>query len=335
MSTETTGAGVVIDDEPTIMVGSRRLPSRYFLAPLAGYTHLAFRRMIRELGGVGLATTDLVQASTLLSGRQKAMDLIETSPEDRPLSVQIFSGRTDELVRAAVWLADHGYKGIDINMGCPAKKIVHSQHGSALMKDPDTACRIIESIRNNCGLQVSVKTRLGWKNEDGLIDFCRSLQSAGTSMITIHGRTYSQAFKGVANWEPIYELKNHLQIPLLGNGDVLDYQDGMKRLENLDGFMIGRHAIGNPWCFQDSKKYPQPVLGERIRVALDHYGLLCKIQPERVVVREFRKYLGHYVNGFQHAKAWRARLMECESSPEFVACMNRLQQEEGLLQLAS
>jgi tRNA-dihydrouridine synthase B len=109
----------------------------------------------------------------------------------------------------------------------------------------------------------------------------------------------------------------------------------MKRLENLDGFMIGRHAIGNPWCFQDSKKYPQPVLGERIRVALDHYGLLCKIQPERVAVKEFRKYLGHYVNGFQHAKAWRARLMECESSPEFVACMNRLQQEEGLLQLAS
>ncbi len=304
------------------------------LAPMDGVTNTAYRQIVRRLNPEVILFSEFTSVDGLVRS-ERVRTKLDYDPSEQPLFMQLFGNNPQMFAEAAKMVEQRGMMGVDINMGCPAKKIVHSQHGSALMKDPDTACRIIESIRNNCGLQVSVKTRLGWKNEDGLIDFCRSLQSAGTSMITIHGRTYSQAFKGVANWEPIYELKNHLQIPLLGNGDVLDYQDGMKRLENLDGFMIGRHAIGNPWCFQDSKKYPQPVLGERIRVALDHYGLLCKIQPERVAVKEFRKYLGHYVNDFQHAKAWRARLMECESSPEFVACMNRLQQEEGLLQLAS
>ncbi|GIT28476.1 MAG: hypothetical protein Ct9H300mP1_05220 [Planctomycetaceae bacterium] len=156
---------MVIDDEPTIMVGSRRLPSRYFLAPLAGYTHLAFRRMIRELGGVGLATTDLVQASTLLSGRQKAMDLIETSPEDRPLSVQIFSGRVDELAQAASWLADHGYEGIDINMGCPMAKVNSQGGGARLMCDTDGACETVSRVVSAVDVPVTVKMRLGWDRD--------------------------------------------------------------------------------------------------------------------------------------------------------------------------
>ena len=303
------------------------------LAPMDGVTNTAYRQIVRRLNPEVILFSEFTSVDGLVQSERVRMRL-DYNPSEQPLFMQLFGNNPEVFAEAAKMVEQRGMMGVDINMGCPSKKIVHSQHGSALMKDPDNACRIIESIRNNCGLQVSVKTRLGWKNTDGLISFCQSLQSAGASLITIHGRTYSQAFKGEADWEPIYELKKHLQIPLLGNGDVLDHQDGLKRLQNLDGFMIGRHAIGNPWCFRDSKKFPSPVLGERIQVALDHYGLLCKLRPERVAVREFRKYLGHYVKGFLHAKAWRTRMMECESSSEFVACMNRLQHEEGLLKLA-
>ena len=229
---------------------------------------------------------------------------------------------------------DRGIWGVDINMGCPSKKIVHSQHGSALMKDTDTACRIIESIRSACKLEVSVKTRLGWKDHKNLIKFAKSLESAGASMLTIHGRTYNQAFKGQAYWEPIYELKKHLSVPLIGNGDVRDYNDGIKRMGNLDGFMIGRAAIGNPWCFQDRRKYPLPTHFQRIEVALEHYYLFRSFKKEIVAVKEFRKYLGSYVNGFRNAKEWRNRLMQCKDENSFVRRMKEIQLLEPPLALA-
>ena len=191
------------------------------LAPMDGVTNTAYRQIVRRLNPEVILFSEFTSVDGLVRS-ERVRTKLDYDPSEQPLFMQLFGNNPQMFAEAAKMVEQRGMMGVDINMGCPAKKIVHSQHGSALMKDPDTACRIIESIRNNCGLQVSVKTRLGWKNEDGLIDFCRSLQSAGTSMITIHGRTYSQAFKGVANWEPIYELKNHLQIPLLGNGDVLD-----------------------------------------------------------------------------------------------------------------
>ena len=302
------------------------------LAPMDGVTNTAYRQIVRRLNPEVILFSEFTSVHGLVRSERVRMRL-DYDPSEQPLFMQLFGNNPDMFAEAAKMVEERGMMGVDINMGCPAKKIVHSQHGSALMKDPDNACRIIESIRNNCGLQVSVKTRLGWKDSEGLVSFCQSLESAGASLITIHGRTYSQAFKGEANWEPIYELKNHLQIPLLGNGDVIDHHDGMKRKNNLDGFMIGRHAIGNPWCFKDTNQFSPPNIEERIEIALEHYRLLCKIQKERVAVLEFRKYLGHYVNGFKNAKAWRARLMACNSSPEFIACMNRLKDEEGLLDL--
>ena len=302
------------------------------LAPMDGVTNTAYRQIVRRLNPEVILFSEFTSVDGLVRSERVRMRL-DYDPSEQPLFMQLFGNNPVMFAEAAKMVEERGMMGVDINMGCPAKKIVHSQHGSALMKDPDNACRIIESIRNNCGLQVSVKTRLGWKDSRGLVSFCQSLESAGASLITIHGRTYSQAFKGEADWEPIYELKNHLQILLLGNGDVINHHDGMKRKQNLDGFMIGRHAIGNPWCFKDTNQFSLPKIEERIEVALEHYRLLCKIQKERVAVLEFRKYLGHYVNGFINAKAWRARLMECNSSPEFIACMNRLKDEEGLLDL--
>ena len=153
-------------------------------------------------------------------------------------------------------------------------------------------------------------------------------------MLTIHGRPYNQAFKGQADWDPIYELKKHLSIPLIGNGDVRDYNHGMKRLCNLDGFMIGRSAIGNPWCFQDRNKYHLPTHFQRIEVALEHFYLFRSFKKEIVAVREFRKYLGSYVNGLLIAKEWRKKLMQCQDESSFVRLMKEIQLLEPPLALA-
>ena len=247
--------------------------------------------------------------------------------------MQLFGNSPDIFAEASRMVEDRGILGVDINMGCPAKKIVHSQHGSALMQDPDKACRIVEAIRKACSLEVSVKTRLGWKDDKNLINFAKALESAGASMLTIHGRTYNQAFKGESNWEPIYELKRNLKIPVIGNGDIRDFNHGLDKMANLDGFMIGRAAIGNPWCFQDRRKYPEPTLDERIDLALKHFHLYRRFKRELVAVREFRKYIGNYVSGFRNAKEWRNNLMQCQNEKSFVECMREIQQLEPPLAL--
>jgi tRNA-dihydrouridine synthase len=157
-----TESAPLIRAEPPLQIGPRVLPSRFSLAPLAGYTQHPFRVVVRELGGLGLATTDLVQAGLLVSGGKKSQHLIATSAADQPLSVQIFSGRRDELVKAAQWLADHGYAGIDINMGCPMAKVNSQGGGARLMCDPDGACATVAAVVNAVSLPVTVKMRLGW-----------------------------------------------------------------------------------------------------------------------------------------------------------------------------
>jgi tRNA-dihydrouridine synthase B len=298
------------------------------LAPMDGVTNSAYRQVVRRLSAKVIVFSEFTSVDGLLRS-DRVRQRLEFEPCEHPFFMQLFGNNPDHFAEVAKMVEDRGIFGVDINMGCPSKKIVHSQHGSALMKDPDTACRIVEAIRKACGLEVSVKTRLGWSDASQLIPFARSLESAGISMLTIHGRTYNQAFRGQADWSPIYELKEHLKIPLIGNGDVQDYQDGLQRLKNLDGFMIGRAAIGNPWCFLDTTQHPEPSLEERIDLAVEHYRLLRKARPERVAVPEFRKYLGSYVSGFRKAKEWRAALMGCSGEAEFLQTMQQIRQGGG------
>ncbi len=293
------------------------------LAPMDGVTNTAYRQIVRRLNPRVILFSEFTSVDGLVRSEHVRRRL-EYDPVEHPFFMQLFGNHPETFAEASRMVEDRGILGVDINMGCPSKKIVHSQHGSALMKDVDTACRIIEKIRDACALEVSVKTRLGWNDASGLIPFCKRLESAGVSMIAIHGRTYSQGFKGSADWGPIYELKNHLQIPLLGNGDVSDYNAGLSRVKNLDGFMIGRAAIGNPWCFRDQRVFPPPLLDERVGVALDHYQLLRGMKNDRTAVLEFRKYLAHYISGFRGAREWRALLMQCETSADFISMMNRL-----------
>lgn len=294
------------------------------LAPMDGITNTAYRQIVRKLNKNVILFSEFTNVDGLIRS-EHVRKRLEYTEEEHPFFIQLFGNKPDSFAEAARMVEDRGIMGIDINMGCPAKKIVSSQHGSALMKDVDKAREIVDAVRKACTLEVSVKTRLGWENADGLIPFGKSLESAGISLLTIHGRTYKQGFKGNADWEPIYELKRNLDIPVLGNGDVVDHRDGLQKMKNLDGFMIGRSAIGNPWVFQDSQKYESPSLAERIDIAIEHYHLFRKLKPEHIAVREFRRYLKEYVQGFRNAKEWRGYLMESVNESEFLERMRKVQ----------
>ena len=303
------------------------------LAPMDGVTNSAYRQIVRSLSKDVILFSEFTSVDGLMRSEHVRLRM-DYEPCEHPFFMQLFGNSPYIFAEASRMVEDRGILGVDINMGCPSKKIVHSQHGSALMQNPDTACRIVEEIRKACSLEVSVKTRLGWKDDKNLINFAKSLESAGTSMLTIHGRTYNQAFKGESDWQPIYKLKRHLKIPVIGNGDIQSLNHGLKKIANLDGFMIGRAAIGNPWCFQDRRKYPEPTIDERIKLALKHFHLYRRFKRELVAVREFRKYIGNYVNGFRNAKEWRKRLMECQNEKTFVECMRKIQHLEQPLALA-
>lgn len=298
------------------------------LAPMDGVTNTAYRQIVRKINKQVILFSEFTNVDGLIRS-EHVRQRLDYHPCEHPFFMQIFGNNPASFAEASRMIEDRGIIGIDINMGCPSKRIVNSQHGSALMKDPDAACRIVEAVTKACNLEVSVKTRLGWENSDNLVGFGKRLESAGVSLLTIHGRTYRQAYKGQADWEPIYELKGNLRIPVLGNGDVADYQDGLKRMKNLDGFMIGRKAIGNPWVFQDRRKYPAPSLKTRTTVAIEHYYLLREIKPQHVALREFRKYLGEYVSGFYQAKDYRRLLMEAPTEFEFLNLMENLKTIES------
>ena len=217
----------------SIQIGSRKLSSRFFLAPLAGYTHLAFRVMLRRLGGLGLATTDLVQAQMLVSQTRKSLELVETCPEDRPLSVQIFSGVTDHLVNAAAWLKDHGYEGIDINMGCPMAKVNGAGGGARLMCNTDGAAEMVARVIDAVDLPVTVKMRLGWDSETlTASELAAAFEKIGVAAVTIHARTRQQGFGGTVSRAGIRDTVQAVRsMPIIANGDVRTPAEALSMLK--------------------------------------------------------------------------------------------------------
>jgi len=204
-----------------------------------------------------------------------------------------------------------GFSGIDLNMGCPAKKVVKSEHGVALRKKPDLAFKLIEAVATNTKLPVSVKTRLGWDNADDLIAFGKGAENAGANMLCIHARTYTNPYKVAAQWGPVYDLKAAVSIPVLGNGGIISLADGFEKQKNLDGFLIGQASFGNPWIFDVSGK----VLGfkEKVPIMKQHAAYLVAHKGEQVGCREIRKHLLQYVKGFHGAKTFRSKITHVQS----------------------
>lgn len=309
------------------------------LSPMAGYTDSPFRALIRELCPETYLVTELISADGLKYCSKRSENMMNHFPNEKPLIVQLFGKHPNFFAEAAKKAEDAGAAGIDINMGCPAKKVIHSGHGSSLCLKPDLAYEVVESTVKATKLPVSVKTRIGWSrrqynNDEGdecdhtlktqeiterLIQFCTGLQNSGASMLCIHGRTVKQGYRGKADWEPIYALKNALNIPVIGNGDILTIDDAQEKIKNLDGIFIGRGAIGNPWLIAEiyasmnNLPIPQrPNLEEIQRIALRHAELAWEMKGLRGMY-EMRKNLVCYLKGLPHAAKFRQKLVHIES----------------------
>ncbi len=286
------------------------------LAPMDGYTDQAYRQIVRQLNPDVVLYSEFTNIHGIEHSAQVRKRLVFDASE-LPYFIQIFGNDPDSFGKTVETLQETGVTGFDINMGCPSKKIVKSNTGGSLMKDRDLACRIVEACCKATTLPITVKTRLGWSDAEQLIDFVKALIDAGTQMVSIHGRTYKQKYKGEADWEPIYELKKAVSIPVIGNGDLKGRDDGLSRLRNLDGYMIGRNAIGNPWTFWSDEKRGEVSLKDKIEKMLTHFQLLRRYKEERIALIEFRKHLAGYINGFNGAKTFRHLLMKSTTDKEF------------------
>lgn len=325
--------------EPPLRIGARVLPSRFSLAPLAGYTQHPFRVAVRELGGLGLATTDLVQAGLLVSGGTRSQHLIATSPEDQPLSVQIFSGRRHELVKAACWLEDHGYQGIDINMGCPMAKVNSQGGGARLMCDPGGACDTVAAVVGAVRLPVTVKMRLGWDETQLTAPaLAREFEQLGVAAITVHGRTREQGFTGSVNLDGIRAVVEAVEcIPVIGNGDVRSVEDAfaMRAITGCAGVAIGRGAMLDPWIFRRlaaaTAGLPppaEPTIDEKIGFFLRHFRLKQAQHGEYACVL-MRKFAAWYGARLGVPEDLEDRLRRIESESQVVLLADEMRARHG------
>src|SRR5262245_39717071 len=245
----------------SMRIGSLTLSSNLFLSPLAGYTNLPFRLVVREIGGVGLATTDLVNARSLLEKRDKALKLIETRAADRPLAVQLFGSVPEEMRDAAIYLESVGIASVDINMGCPVRKVCKVGGGSAMMTELDKTAQLVGGMVNAVKIPVTAKMRLGWDDQNLTApDLARALEDVGVAAIFVHGRTREQGFGGTVNLAGIRAVVQAVKsIPVIGNGDITTPQAAKKMFDETGcaGVSIGRGAFYDPWIFKRTAEYLQ------------------------------------------------------------------------------
>ena len=309
-------------------LGPLTLVSNLFLSPLAGYTNLPFRLTVRELGGVGLATTDLVNARSLLEKKSKALKLIETSPADSPLAVQLFGSVPEEMRDAAVCLESLGVSSADINMGCPVRKVCRVGGGSAMMTELARTARLVKGMVEAVKIPVTAKMRLGWDDENLTApELARALEDVGVAAIFVHGRTRQQGFSGAVNLAGIRAVVQALsRVPVIGNGDVTTPQAAKVMLEQTGcaGVSIGRGAFYNPWIFQHTLHYlktgeplPEPSFEERVRVMCRHFDLMIDVFDEPHGCRMFRKVAPWYAKRFGPANEFNKRVVLVSSRIEF------------------
>lgn len=292
-----------------ISFGSLRLPTPLLLSPLAGYTNLPFRLVIRELGSIGLCTTDLVNARSLLEKNKKALKLIESSLADTPLAVQLFGSVPEEMAAAAQFLEAQGVASVDINMGCPVRKVCQVGGGSAMMTELGRTAALVRKMVEAVRIPITCKMRLGW-DEDNFTapDLARALEDAGVTAIMVHGRTRQQGFDGSVNLAGIRSVVAAVRhIPVIGNGDITTPEAARIMMESTGcaGVSIGRGAFYNPWIFVHTDHYlrtgellPEPSFGERVRVMTRHLDLMVEVFGETLGCTMFRKVGPWYAKRF-------------------------------------
>ena len=315
-------------------IGSVTLPNQLILAPMAGVTDLAFRQICRE-HGAGLTVTEMASAKALEYGDKKTPRLLRLAPGEHPASAQIFGSDPACMARSAKRALElSGCDIIDINMGCPAPKIVGNGDGSALMKSPDLAARIVAAVKQAVPVPVTVKFRMGWDAQSvNCVEFARLCEQAGADMVAVHGRTRSQQYGGTANWDIIRAVKEAVSIPVAANGDVFAPQDVPHILAHTgaDFVMIGRGSLGDPWIFERAHALmqtgvlpPLPPFAERIDTAVRQIELAVADKGERVALLEARKHVNWYLKGVSHVRDFKKRISALTRLDELYALADEM-----------
>lgn len=317
-----------------LRIGNVEIKNPVVLAPMAGVCNSAFRLTVKEFG-VGLVCAEMVSDKGIVYGNERTLSMLYIDEQEKPLSLQIFGGEKESLVKAAQYVDKNTNADIiDINMGCPVNKIIKCEAGARWLLNPDKIYEMVSAVVDKVDKPVTVKMRIGWDDDHIFIaENAQAVERAGGSAIAVHGRTRVQMYEGKANWDYIKLAKESVNIPVIGNGDVLTPQDAKRMLDETgcDGVMIGRAALGNPWMMYQTVKYlesgillPEPSVREKMDVCVLHLDRLIALKDEYIAVREMRKHAAWYLKGVSGNGKIRKEINNVETRDQLVGLLYSL-----------
>lgn len=305
-----------------LTIANLTFSSPFVLAPLAGYSDLPFRLLCREYGA-GYCVSEMISCHGLTFHQPRTIEMLQSVAAEKPVAFQLFGAEPDIMGQAAAIISEYGPDLIDINMGCPVKKVTKRGAGAALMADIRLAEKIITAVRSNTTVPVTVKFRSGPSSREiNGVEFGIMAQNAGASALTVHGRTWAQAFTGSADREIISRVKEAVSIPVIGNGDIQCYQDGLEMMADTgcDGVMIGRGALGNPWVF--SPDGPPASRQQILAGAIRHLELMERFMPVEKIIGSVKNQVGRYFRGFPGSSKMRAAVYDCRTIADLTAMLH-------------
>lgn len=313
-------------------IGNVEIPNRVVVAPMAGITNAAFRVTVKEFGA-GLVVCEMISDKGIHFRNKKTLEMLYIDEREHPLSLQIFGGDKDTLVEAAQFVQEHTEADIiDINMGCPVNKVIKAEAGAKWLLDPNKVHEMVQAVTSAVDMPVTVKMRIGWDDEHVFaVENALAAEKGGAAAIAMHGRTRVQMYEGKANWDILKEVKSHLTIPFMGNGDVRTPEDAKRMLDYVgaDGVMIGRAALGNPWMIHRTQHYletgeliPEPTPFDKVVTAKVHLQRLVDLKGESVAAREFRQHASYYLKGIPRAAKVKVAINQADTQKEIVDLMD-------------
>jgi tRNA-dihydrouridine synthase B len=331
---------------PAFVLGTTPIYSPVLLAPMAGITDIVFRGLVRQWSPDSLICTEMISSNGMIYSKQRKARILDHTPQDHPISYQLAANKPEILIEAARQIIeDHDPVAIDLNMGCPVKKITGNFEGCALMREPEHAAMLVKQLVDAIDKPVSIKFRLGWDADSmNYLDFGKRLEDAGASMVALHARTRAQGYAPGCKWDAYGELKQALRIPVIANGDINTPEDAKYVMDTygVDGVMVGRATQGKPWYCGDLSRYlltgetsPELSLRERLAVAAEHAQLLSDYRGEHTAMKEMRKHFAWYIEGFRNARIYRIELMKVSTLEDMNRVFDTILREQEQLALVS